>query len=421
MSTSINSTVEEVRPVSEGNSSRPVRVLTLATVDTAIAKLLRGIMEALRDEGFISEAACADGPYVEELRIAGFQVHTVPFQRRALSMAHLKAFVELHRLIRSRAYDIVHVHTPVAQVLGRIAARRAGVPVVLYTSHGFQFDVRRPVWARFAIRQLERYLARWTDFIFTQSGEDAETAVRTGIADPDRVVWIGNGIELSKFHPGMPDEIASVRREFGFGTDDRLVAFVGRIVRHKGILELIEAMSLVRAQMPSAKLLVIGEKNFPDVATRRVVEPLIQEAIGGNGLRNAIRFTGFRDDVPRLLRAVDLMVLPSRGGEGMPRSIIEAMATGLPVVATNVRGSREEVIHGETGLLVPPRDPDKLAAAILEILSDPDRALKMGMRGRQRALELYDERVVLERQLRVYRRLVKTKQLGPLSSRAVSG
>jgi glycosyltransferase involved in cell wall biosynthesis len=385
----------------------------LATVDTALAKLLRGIMEALREEGYVSEAACADGPYVEELRKAGFPVHTIPFQRRALSTAHFKAFLELCRLIRSREYDIVHVHTPVAQVLGRIAARRAGVPVILYTSHGFQFDIRRPAWTRFAIRQLERFLARWTDVIFTQSGEDAETAVRTRIADEARVVWIGNGIELARFHPGHDGD---VRREFGLSSDDRVVAFVGRIVRDKGILELIEAMSLVRSTMPSAKLLIIGERSFPDVATKRAVEPLIQEVIGGNDLRDAIRFTGFRDDVPRLLRAVDLMVLPSRGGEGMPRSIIEAMATGLPVVATNVRGSREEVVHGETGLLVPPRDPIRLAEAIQELLSNPKGAREMGMRGRQRAMELYDERSVLERQLSLYRRLVETKRLGFLEA-----
>ena len=419
MRTSIHSAARDLTPIPEAAGSRTVRVLTLATVDTALAKLLRGIMEALREEGYVSEAACAEGPYVEELRSAGFRVHTIPFQRRALSTAHFKAYAELYRLIRTRAYDIVHVHTPVAQVLGRIAARRAGVPVILYTSHGFQFDVRRPVWARVAIRQLERLLARWTDFIFTQSGEDAETAVRVGIADANRVVWIGNGIELSRFHPGPSED--GVRREFGLEPDDRVVAFVGRIVRHKGILELIEAMSLVREKLPSAKLLVIGENSFPDVATRRVVEPLIQKAVGSNGLLDTIRFTGFRDDVPRLLRAADLMVLPSRGGEGMPRSIIEAMSTGLPVVATDVRGSREEVVHGETGLLVPPRDPQCLAAAILELLSDSDKAREMGMRGRQRALELYDERVVLERQLRVYRQLVETKRLGSFSTITMGG
>jgi glycosyltransferase involved in cell wall biosynthesis len=409
MSDSILTELEKLQPAS-GNGRRPVRVLTLATVDTALAKLLKGIMEALREDGFISEAACADGPYVEELRKEGFDVHTIPFQRRALSIGHFKAFIETYRLIRTRTYDIVHVHTPVAQVLGRMAAWWAGVPVILYTSHGFQFDVRRPPWTRFAIRQLERFLARWTDFIFTQSREDAEAAVCAKIADANRVIWIGNGVELSRFYPGPVD--TSVRREFGLDPDDHIVAFVGRVVRHKGILELIEAMSLVRKTMPSAKLLVIGEKSFPDVAAKRVVEPLIQEAIDEYELRDAVRFTGFRDDIPRLLRAVDVMVLPSRGGEGMPRSIIEAMATGLPVVATNIRGSREEVVDGETGFLVPPRDPDRLAVAILDVLSDPNRAREMGLRGWHRAHELYDERAVIERQLSVYRRLVGTKQLG---------
>src|SRR5688500_2377633 len=225
---------------SRREGARSLRVLTLTTVDITLGKLLLPLIHALRDEGFVSECASANGSYAEELRAEGFEVHSLPFKRKVMTLSHIAAFIRLYRLMRRRRYDVVHVHTPFAQVIGRIAARLAGVPVVLYTSHGFQFHDSRSPWARAMIIGIERLLGRWTDLIFTQSKEDAETAVRIGIAPGDRVLWIGNGIQLDRFKPKSAE--VSVRGEFDLEPDHKVVGFIGRIVREKGVVELIEAM-----------------------------------------------------------------------------------------------------------------------------------------------------------------------------------
>jgi glycosyltransferase involved in cell wall biosynthesis len=253
---------------------------------------------------------------------------------------------------------------------------------------------------------IERWLGRWTDLIFTQSKEDAETAVRIGIAPGDRVLWIGNGIQLDRFNPRAVD--MSVREEFDLEPDHKVVGFIGRVVREKGVVELIEAMARVVAHVPDARLLVVGDTLASDGDT--AAKRLVHEAIRELGLEDKVRFAGLRDDIPCLLKAMDVFVLPS-WREGMPRSIIEAMAIGLPVVATDIRGCREEVVHDETGLLVAPRRPDRLAEAILALLSNPDLAREMGTRGRQRAVESFDENQVVRRQLVAYEELVDRKRL----------
>jgi glycosyltransferase involved in cell wall biosynthesis len=242
--------------------------------------------------------------------------------------------------------------------------------------------------------------------IFTQSREDAETAVRIGIAPEERVLWIGNGVQMDQFQPATRD--LHVRREFGLDTRHKVIGFIGRIVREKGVLELIEGMAQVVSKVPEARLLIVGDTLTSD--GDREAKRLVQEAVLKYRMEDKVEFAGLRNDVPRILRALDVFVLPS-WREGMPRSIIEAMAVGLPVVATDIRGCREEVVHGETGLLVPPRDPMKLAEAMLLLLTDQASASRMGSLGRARALNCFDEDAVIQRQIEAYDRLIEEKGL----------
>lgn len=389
--------------------TRTPRILMLATVDVTLAKLLMPLLDALRAEGYEVEAASAEGADAQWVRDRGVPLHALPLTRRVASAAHLRSLLALRRLMRDRRYDVVHVHTPVAQVLGRIAARWSRVPVVIYTSHGYQFHESRPRAARWAILTLERWLGRWaTDFIFTQSQEDAAVTVSAGIIDPGRVRWIGNGVDVRRFAPRARSE--ALRARLGLAPDDRAIGFVGRIVREKGILDLAEAMRGVRLQIPGAKLLIVGDTLASD--TDAAAKTVLREILARGGLTDAVLFAGYRDDIPDVLAQLDLFVLPS-WREGMPRTVLEAMACGLPVVATDIRGCREEVASGETGLLVPPHDPAALAHAVVAILGDPARARAMGARGRERAVEMFDEGIVLDRQLRVYRQLLADAGLVP--------
>jgi lipopolysaccharide/colanic/teichoic acid biosynthesis glycosyltransferase/glycosyltransferase involved in cell wall biosynthesis len=306
--------------------------------------------------------------------------------------------------MKKEQFDIVHVHTPVAAALGRVAAWAARVPIVIYTAHGFYFHERMPGLIRRPLVWLEKLLCHITHLVFTQSYEDAVTAVRKAICPEEKVLWIGNGVDIGRF-PVEPSSDGA-RESLGLCAQDKVVGFVGRLVREKGILELIQAMKLVVEAVPDAKLLLVGDTldSDRDRKAKRAIGRLLDQ----DGLASRVLFTGFVEDIPRVMAAIDLFVLPSHR-EGMPRTIIEAMASGKPVVATDIRGCREEVVNGLTGLLVPVKNPAALAAAIVCVLSNLELAYEMGKQGRQRACALFDEGTVLDRQVRAYAEIVQRK------------
>jgi lipopolysaccharide/colanic/teichoic acid biosynthesis glycosyltransferase/glycosyltransferase involved in cell wall biosynthesis len=388
------------------------KVLQVTATDVTVKKLLLPLIDRLNTEGYQVHITCSEGDYISELRAKGYLVHTITIERRINPVSNLKSLWRLYRLMKKERFDIVHVHTPVAAALGRVAAWAARVPVVIYTAHGFYFHDNMSRWARRLVIWLEKLLCRMTHLVFTQSQEDAINAVKEGICSEDRVMYIGNGVDIGSF-TADPRE---ARKNLGFRPQDKVVGFVGRLVSEKGILELIEAMRPVVRTIPEAKLLIVGDKldSDRDRKTKQVISNLRAQ----DDLANHILFTGLIDEVPRAMAAVDLFVLPSHR-EGMPRTIIEAMASSKPVVATNIRGCREEVVPGLTGLLVPVNDPAALATAIISLLSDPKLARQMGDEGRRRASELFDERVVLDRQVRAYEEVAMKRLASQASSEKV--
>ncbi|MFC2081643.1 glycosyltransferase family 4 protein [Candidatus Bipolaricaulota bacterium] len=379
-----------------------MKILQVVAVGGTVWVLLMPLLERLRDEGYDVHVACAPAPHLARLRSLGFQVHPVPIARVFASLRHAGAILALRRLIRRERYDVVHVHTPVAAALGRIAARMARTPHIFYTAHGYYFHDNMPRWRRRVVVGLERWLGRrCTDHTFTQSAEDRETAVREGIAPSDAATWIGNGVDLDRFVPGDRDK--ALMRKLGLDPSHRVIGFIGRIVREKGIRELLEATALVAQEMPEVRLLLVGGRMQTD-RDRRTVH-LLDANTSRLELGGKVLAVGPQEDVAPYLTLMDVFALPSYR-EGMPRTILEAMASGKPVVATDIRGCREEVVDGVTGYLVPVRDTAKLASAIRRILSDSERAEEMGMEARRRAEECFSEPEVLDRQIAVYRRLL---------------
>lgn len=382
---------------------RKVKVLQVTAVDTTVKLLLLPLIHRLIEEGYEVHSACSPGE--QDLEEQGYRVHRIEIARQISPLSNLRSLWHLYRLMRQEGFQVVHVHTPVAAALGRIAAKLAGVPVIIYTAHGFYFHEDMRPWVRRVVIWIERFLGRhFTDWIFTQSREDFDTALAERMVCNQHVSWIGNGTDPQRFSniTGSTD-LKCLKCSLGFGENDRIVGFIGRLVQEKGIGELLLAMRAVVQEIPEAKLLVVGDTLSTDRDRRAKKE--IQRLLDENDLANVVRFTGHREDVPQLLALMDVFVLPSHR-EGMPRSIIEAMAAGKPVVATNIRGCREEVIHGVTGFLVPLRNPSALANAILQILRNLELARKMGEAGRQRAITEFDERFVLERQIQIYRKLI---------------
>lgn len=385
------------------------KILQLCAVDFTVYHFLLPLMRAQREWGLEVEAACTPGEFVAAIEGEGFKLRPVPIARSFNPLAHAGSYRRLRKLIEEQRYTAVHVHTPIAALIGRPAARRSGVPVVVYTAHGFYFHDRMRPMVRRAHIELERRAQHYADFLFTQSAEDRATAIATGIETEARSLAIGNGIDTQRFRPDLlnDDERAAVRAEFGIAPDAPLVTMMGRLVREKGYFELVEAWAKVHAQFPAARALFIGEALPSD---RDDSAAHLRARIAELKLGDSIVLAGLRRDVPRLLAASDIFILPS-WREGMPRSILEAMASGLPVVATNIRGCREEVVDGETGFLVPVENAGAFADRLCRLIGDAGLRRQMGAAARRRAESEFDERLVIERQERVFRELFKQKGL----------
>jgi glycosyltransferase involved in cell wall biosynthesis len=369
-----------------------MRILQLCAVDFTLYHFLLPLMRGLRDAGHEVTGACAQGKLVAKIEAEGFRVIDVPIRRSANPLALWRSYRAIRHMLDAEKFDMVHVHTPVAALAGRLAAWRAQVPKIVYTAHGFYFHEHMPWPKRAAHIGLEWVAGRTTDLLFTQAEEDAATARRLGLARGP-IHAIGNGSDPARFRPALPLETtrAEIRAALGTPPDRPVILTIGRLVAEKGYPELVEAMRDV-----DAELWIVGERLASDHAGG--IGAALAAAESDPVLKTRVRLLGYRSDVPDLLRSADIFTLPSHR-EGMPRSIIEAMLSGRPVVATDIRGSREEVVDGETGLLVPVRDPNALAAALTRLTGDAALRAKLGAAGLARARELYDEANVVARQL----------------------
>lgn len=373
-------------PAMVGSSPTPMKVVEITNVDFSLRHFLLPLMRAMRARGHEVVGACAEGPLLAEVRAEGFRVIPIQFVRRLSPLAHIRAFKALVAILRTEKPDLVHAHMPISGFLARGAAWAAGVPKVAYTCHGFLFNHASSSMLRRGLSFVMEWLAaRVTDVFMTVSEAEAQDARRLHIARHAEA--IRNGRDPTIFRPN-PTARAEIRNALGTPEDRVVIIAVSRLVWHKGYPELAVAMRSV----PDAELWVVGERLDSDRGADMVA--VLREA----GLGDRLRMLGYRTDVSALLAAADIFTLPSRF-EGLPMSVIEAMMTGLPVVATNVRGPAEQVEVGVTGLSVPAGDAQALASALVRLVGDADLRAAMGQAGRRRALDRYDEAKVVSRTL----------------------
>ena len=378
-----------------------MKIVHVSAVDATLTGFMEAQLVGLRDAGFEVHTACSPGEPLAVLRRKGIVCHEIPVSRSPNPAKLFRSVAALARLFRKERFSVVHAHTPIGSVSARLAASLVSVPHVFYTAHGFYFHDRMgPIQYHFHT-SMERVLGRLTDHLFVQSREDMLTSVRLGIAKRDTVTYIGNGVDPVKFSYDVSgQERILLRERFGFDPKDFVFAYVGRLVKEKGFCELVDAVKIMSLGGRPIHLLVVGANLDGDRGTvgseaRRVISQL--------HLSDRFHFTGFTNNVRDYLAVADAFVLPSYR-EGLPRSIIEAMHMALPVVSTDIRGPREEVIHGVTGFLVPPRDSVALADAMDRLASSHQRSKDMGNSGRHRAMSDFCEQQVVDRVLDVYRR-----------------
>jgi len=375
------------------------RLVHVTSSDISLALLLGPQLRAFAEEGMDVIGVSAPGPFVDELRSWGIAHVPLRHATRSVSVGHdLAALHELERLFRRLRPDIVHTHNPKPGLYGRIAARVAGVPGVVNTVHGLYAAPEDPWSRRAVVYALERTAATCSDVELFQNPEDREVMRRLRVPD-ERLVLLGNGVDLGRFrYDRSPEAGTRARRALGVDDSAIVVGTVGRLVWGKGFLELFEAARHLRAIRDDVVFVVVGPEDTDKGDALQPADLAEARAIGN------VVFTGHRDDVEDLYPGFDMYVLPSYR-EGFPRSAMEAAASGLPVVATDIRGCRQVVDHDVTGLLVPVRDGAALALAVTELAASASRRQEMGVRGRRKAEAEFDDRTVIERTLAAYRSL----------------
>ena len=394
-------------PTPERRGAARPKLIHVTTTDMSLDWLLGPQLEAFAAAGYEVLGASAPGPHVDALDGRGVRHLPLAHATRAMAPGEdLRALAELRALFARERPDVVHTHNPKPGVYGRVAARIAGVPVIVNTVHGLYALPGDPLAKRTVVYGLERLAATCSDAELVQNPEDLATLRRLRIPAAKLAV-LGNGIDLRRFDPEAitAADAAEARRELG-ATDptDVVVGLVGRLVREKGYPEVFEAARRLREQRPRVRVAVVGPDD-PDKADALTADDRAVAAAAG------VRFLGGRDDVVRLYQGMDLYVLASHR-EGFPRSAMEAAAMGLPIVATDIRGCRQVVDDGATGLLVPPRDPTALTEAIDALASDASRRRRLGQAGREKARVEFDQQRCIDLTLATYRRLLEVAGIG---------
>lgn len=362
-------------------------VLHVAAVEFTASRLLRPQLTYLAGLGYEVRLACAPerGDFSSDL--GDFDPIAVDFPRSLHPLAMGNAALKLRQIVNRIQPALVHFHSPAAAIPGRaVLSIGRHSPRLVYTVHGFLHTWDARSLRDRVVDRTERLLSRWTDTLLFQSAEDHTHAREVGYRG--RLEYLGNGV---------PDELFETEASHGRNGPLQVV-FVGRLVREKGVGELLEAAR----RLPDVQWTIVGDALPSD---RDSVADDVERASRESGAR--IRWVGMvpPDGVRRHLTEADLLVLPS-WREGVPRSVIEAMASGLPVVATAIRGCRELVEPGVNGWLVPPGDVDALADAVRTACELPaGRLSEMGAIGRAKAWECHRESEVFERIASAYRAL----------------
>ena len=240
-------------------SVNQTKVLVVCAVDTTAWFLLGNQMRAMRERGWDVSVACTYGPMLRRLAGEGIHTHPIKISRSVAPVTNLLAVIRLYRLLRKNRFDVVHVHTPIASLVGRLAARLAGARLTLYTAHGFYFHEHMNPRVRAFHIAVERLFGRWTDFLFTQSAEDAATAIAERIVPAALVEAIGNGVVISNFANVPEAEVQGWREKLEMPRESVVIGTVGRLVAEKGYREFFHAAGLVAGSNPSVVFLVVGD------------------------------------------------------------------------------------------------------------------------------------------------------------------
>jgi glycosyltransferase involved in cell wall biosynthesis len=372
-----------------------LRILDIVNTDHAALNFLlfrAGWINARTE--FRNDIVCSAGPHLAQVRLTGGAVTAMDIPRGMSPGGIGRLLARLVRHMRANRYAIVHTHNSITGAVGRMAARIARVPVIVHTTHGFHFHDHMGTAERLPYVVAERVLARLCDVLLFQNREELEDMRRLDLRPRLGGYYVGNGINLEQFRPRDPSRV----------NPRPVILCVARLEPVKNHPMLFRALEILRPRFDPVVWLV-GEGPLVDA---------YRAALERRGLAETVEFLGYRYDIPALTAAADLSVLTSLK-EGIPRALMQSMAVGVPVVATDVKGSREVVVDGETGFLVPLNDSQALADRLATLLASADLRRTMGARGIAHVREHFDEVRVVERLVGIYRRALTARGVAGVS------
>jgi glycosyltransferase involved in cell wall biosynthesis len=355
----------------------------------------------LREKGYdtrliVGREAPSEGNLLEMARQMGIEVEQLGgLGREIRPLADLVTLWQLYRAIRQSRPAIVHTHTAKAGVLGRVAARLAGVPIVVHTYHGHVLRGYFGPLKTALFRRLEALLNRVTDVAITVSGALRDDLVAMGVAPREKIRVVPLGLDLARFTRPCPR--GALRAACGVAADDPLIGVVGRLVPIKDIECFLLAAAHVTRARPQARFAVVGDGEL---------RPALERKATDLGLASRVSFLGWRTDLEGIYADLDVVVNSSRN-EGTPVALIEAMAAGRPVVATAVGGTSDLLGAGERGRLVPAGDPGALGAAIVDALDQKDDSARRARAAREYVLAHHSVDRLLRDIDELYRELLR--------------
>ena len=373
------------------------KVLHLAKEAGTLRLFMLPVCDAMRAAGAQVELACMHrGPNYDPLEQAGYPLHGLYDGVWKSPLTFRVLYKQIRTLLREGRYDLMVVHTPVMSWIARAAARGL-VPTVVYMVHGLPFAPQQRPLRRWILRRIETFYSRWTDGLIVMNDHDAQAAKRYHLSRTDlsfKVPGVGLNVE-SWSQPIAESTRLKVLQQFGLSADKPIVLFMGRFIRDKRPGDVLECARRIGSR---AQFMLVGEGPLWEQIHSQA------QAIGPH-----VHVAPFTDMTQPLLHCAAMVVLPSVFVEGLPRVLLEAQAAGKPPVAYDIRGSHDAIRHGETGLLVPPRDVDGFCQAVGALLDDPARREQMAVAGRQWVASTFSLEASVTAQMSALREICKAK------------
>jgi len=383
------------------------KMLRVCATDLFAKTALLPEIDFLQKKGWSIDIAFPEDKETKSLLKNNYKVVLINDARNISFISNIKTIIHLYRLIKTKKYDIVHTHNHLIGVLARIAAKLAGAPKIVHSPHGFYFHENMHPFIFWIFHTIERCMGMLTDLVFIENKENVEMCNKTHLIPTKKIYYIGGGIDMVRFNGrnlNFKQKVFLMKKLKISSQSFPIIGITSRLTYEKGYRELIQSIVQIRNQFPNVHLLVVGAilKNERD---NFYLE--LQELVVKHSLQRNITIT-LDHNVEDFLRLMDIFTLPSYR-EGLPRSIQEAMAMALPVVATDIRGCRDLVKNNKTGLLVPPKNVEELTQALLKLINNKELRESYGKAGRIYAGKYYSNRIVFDRMLNGYKSIISIK------------